>query len=75
MTPMPKRQLQGFVRKASLEAELLETITVHSGYDFLNGWARKYDLDHERFSVFFGTIELLDWIHGTDGRGRAKKVQ
>jgi hypothetical protein len=75
MTPMPKRQLQGFVRKASLEAELLETITVHSGYDFLNGWARKYDLDHERFSVFFGTIGLLDWIHGTDGRGRAKKVQ
>jgi hypothetical protein len=34
----------------------------------LNGWARKYDLDHERFLVFFGTIGLLDWIHSIDGK-------
>lgn len=58
-----------------LAVELLETTTVHSGYDFLSGIARKHDSHHERFVINFGTIGLLDWLHGTDGRGRKRKVQ
>ncbi|MCJ1382068.1 hypothetical protein MMC17_005180 [Xylographa soralifera] len=58
---------------AFLALELLETSTVHSGYDFL-GWARMHDEHHERFSVWYGSLGWLDWVHGTDGRG-AKRVQ
>ncbi|KAJ8502633.1 hypothetical protein ONZ45_g11578 [Pleurotus djamor] len=46
---------------------LLETSTVHSGYDFFGGAAKKHDLHHEKFMIFFGTVGLLDWWHGTDG--------
>jgi sterol desaturase/sphingolipid hydroxylase (fatty acid hydroxylase superfamily) len=56
-----------------LAAELLETTTVHSGYDFLNGWAKKHDKHHESFMIYFGTIGLLDWLHGTDERNRKEK--
>ncbi|KAL6865668.1 hypothetical protein ACO1O0_001763 [Amphichorda felina] len=49
--------------------QLLETATVHSGYDFFGGAARKHDRHHERFSVYFGVIGLLDWVHGTDEKG------
>lgn len=57
-----------------LALELTETTTVHSGYDFLAGSARKHDTHHERFMVNFGTVGLLDWVHGTDGDARTKKV-
>lgn len=51
-----------------LALELLETSTVHSGYDFFAGAARMHDRHHERFNVNFGALGFLDWVHGTDGR-------
>lgn len=57
-----------------LAVELLETSTVHSGYDFLGGIAKKHDAHHEKFVINFGSIGLLDWIHGTDGGSRQKKL-
>ena len=56
-----------------LAFQLVETATVHSGYDFFSGAARKHDRHHERFDVFFGGIGLLDWIHGTDESDRLGK--
>lgn len=61
-----------------LAYQLVETATVHSGYDFLHGLARKHDRHHERFNVYFGGIGVLDWWHGTDERGgprSGKKVE
>lgn len=62
---------------AFLAVQLLETSTVHSGYDFFAGAARKHDRHHERFDVYFGGIGLLDWALGTDERtdseGRKKE--
>ncbi|GJN71883.1 hypothetical protein PLIIFM63780_005781 [Purpureocillium lilacinum] len=52
--------------------QLVETSTVHSGYDFFGGAARKHDRHHERFDVYFGGIGVLDWFHGTDERLRLK---
>lgn len=48
--------------------QLIETSTVHSGYDFFGGAARKHDLHHMNFNVYFGGIGLLDYLHGTDLR-------
>jgi sterol desaturase/sphingolipid hydroxylase (fatty acid hydroxylase superfamily) len=56
-----------------LALELLETTTVHSGYDFLYGAARKHDVHHERFVVNFGALGVLDWIHGTGEGSRVKR--
>ncbi|KAK4063351.1 uncharacterized protein Triagg1_9502 [Trichoderma aggressivum f. europaeum] len=56
--------------------QLIETSTVHSGYDFFAGAARKHDRHHERFEVYYGGIGLLDYVFGTDereGPGREKK--
>jgi len=47
-----------------LAIELIETTTVHSGFDFF-GWAIMHDLHHQSFRVNFGTVGLLDWLHGT----------
>ncbi len=58
-----------------LAVELLETTTVHSGYDFLSGVARKHDAHHEKFMIYFGTIGLLDWVHGTDGKRKPQKIE
>jgi methylsterol monooxygenase len=55
-----------------LAYQLVETATVHSGYDFLHGLARKHDRHHERFNVYFGGIGVLDWWHGTDEKGGPK---
>ncbi|TWU76069.1 hypothetical protein ED733_007492 [Metarhizium rileyi] len=55
-----------------LAFQLVETATVHSGYDFLRGLARKHDRHHERFNVYFGGIGVLDWWHGTDEAGGPK---
>ncbi|CEI67779.1 hypothetical protein FVEN_g9584 [Fusarium venenatum] len=46
--------------------QLIETATVHSGYDFFGGAAYRHDRHHERFNVHFGGMPLLDWLHGTD---------
>ncbi|GLB36364.1 putative sterol desaturase family protein [Lyophyllum shimeji] len=56
-----------------LAVELAETTTVHSGYDFFAGSAMKHDAHHEKFMVNFGTVGLLDWVHGTDGNVKTKK--
>lgn len=56
--------------------ELVNTATVHSGYDFFVGKARFHDEHHERFSLNYGSIGFLDWVHGTDklrGKGKEKK--
>jgi sterol desaturase/sphingolipid hydroxylase (fatty acid hydroxylase superfamily) len=50
---------------AFLATELLETATVHSGYDFLSGAAKMHDLHHEKFLINFGSLGFLDWVHGT----------
>lgn len=55
-----------------LAYQLVETATVHSGYDFFHGLARKHDRHHERFNVYFGGIGVLDWFHGTDEKGGPK---
>ena len=60
-----------------LAFQLVETSTVHSGFDFFGGAARKHDRHHERFNVYFGGIGLLDFLHGTDEKmeGDGKKRQ
>jgi sterol desaturase/sphingolipid hydroxylase (fatty acid hydroxylase superfamily) len=58
---------------AFLAVQLLETSTVHSGYDFFGGLARKHDAHHEKFNVYFGALGILDWIHATDGSKKKKK--
>ncbi|KAM0256331.1 hypothetical protein ACHAPA_012201 [Fusarium lateritium] len=50
--------------------QLVETATVHSGYDFFGGAAYRHDRHHERFDVHFGGMPWLDWFHGTDERER-----
>jgi methylsterol monooxygenase len=54
---------------------LLETATVHSGYDFLDGMARMHDKHHERFEVNYGVLGWLDWLHGTreEDKNRMKR--
>jgi sterol desaturase/sphingolipid hydroxylase (fatty acid hydroxylase superfamily) len=58
---------------AFLGAMLLETCTVHSGYDFLAGAARMHDAHHEKFNLNYGAFGVLDWVHGT-GEKRKRKV-
>ncbi|KAL2797422.1 hypothetical protein BJX66DRAFT_335043 [Aspergillus keveii] len=60
--------------------ELWEAAADHSGYDFLKlPPAELHDLHHEKFRVNYGTIGLMDWIHGTDvvgwdrEKGKGKK--
>lgn len=49
-----------------LAYELFLTATVHSGYDFFNNKAKMHDLHHEKFNLNYGSIGLLDWVHGTN---------
>ncbi|KAF7589213.1 hypothetical protein BBP40_004598 [Aspergillus hancockii] len=51
---------------AFLAYELFNTATVHSGYDFFSNKAKMHDLHHEKFNLNYGSIGLLDWVHGTD---------
>jgi sterol desaturase/sphingolipid hydroxylase (fatty acid hydroxylase superfamily) len=60
---------------AFLAFELLETSTVHSGYDFFKGAAKAHDRHHERFNVNFGALGFLDRLHGTDARSKPAKKQ
>jgi sterol desaturase/sphingolipid hydroxylase (fatty acid hydroxylase superfamily) len=46
--------------------ELFNTVTVHSGYDFFHDKAKMHDLHHEKFNLNYGSVGLLDWVHGTD---------
>ena len=54
---------------------LLETCTVHSGYDFFGNLAEMHDEHHRRFTVNFGVVGVLDWAHGTDGTMPPKKQE
>ena len=38
---------------------------LHSGYDFLAGAARMYDVHHESFVINFRSLGVLDWVHVT----------
>ncbi|KAG6911795.1 hypothetical protein DXG01_000042 [Tephrocybe rancida] len=58
-----------------LALELVETTTVHSGYDFFAGSARRHDSHHERFMVNFGTVGLLDWWHRTSDDGEPSSLK
>ncbi|KAJ5519976.1 Fatty acid hydroxylase [Penicillium fimorum] len=46
--------------------ELVNTATVHSGYDFFCHKAKMHDLHHEKFNLNYGSLGLFDWVHGTD---------
>lgn len=57
---------------------LVETATVHSGYDFkflgVLEMARDHDAHHKLFNVEFGAIPgLMDKLHGTDLRSRRRR--
>ena len=57
---------------AFLAWQLLETATIHSGYDFLHA-AWKHDRHHETSKENFGAgIGLLDWLHGTNTKDTSK---
>lgn len=57
---------------AFLAWQLLETATIHSGYDFLHA-AWKHDRHHETSKENFGAgIGLLDWLHGTNTKNISK---
>ncbi|KAK1749666.1 fatty acid hydroxylase [Echria macrotheca] len=58
-----------------LAVTLVETSTVHSGYDFLQGAARKHDAHHEKFTVNYGVVGLMDWILKTDSHSKKAKDQ
>ncbi|CAG8065035.1 unnamed protein product [Penicillium salamii] len=49
-----------------LSYELFNTVTVHSGYDFFHNKAQMHDLHHEKFNLNYGSVGLLDWVHGTN---------
>lgn len=53
--------------------QLLETATVHSGFDLMAGAARKHDRHHERFDVYYGGLGVMDWLHGTGEGGRRRR--
>jgi len=50
-----------------LTSQLVETSSVHSGYDF--AWARAHDLHHEKFRMNYGAIGIMDKLLGTDVEG------
>lgn len=50
-----------------LVTQLIETSSVHSGYDFAA--SRMHDRHHEKFRVNFGAIGLMDKVLGTDQEG------
>lgn len=54
---------------------LVETATVHSGYDFFDGAAKMHDAHHEKFNLNYGVFGIMDWVHGTDGLKKAKRVE
>ncbi|KAF8629629.1 hypothetical protein AX15_003363 [Amanita polypyramis BW_CC] len=54
---------------------LMQTTTVHSGFDFFGGLGRAHDAHHEKFVVEFGTVGLLDWLHGTGRDDKVKSFQ
>lgn len=65
--PLYLKGAHGLSIMAFVTFELWEAAADHSGYDFLKlPPAELHDLHHEKFRVNYGTIGLMDWIHGTD---------
>ncbi|KAK0701150.1 fatty acid hydroxylase superfamily-domain-containing protein [Apiosordaria backusii] len=56
---------------AFLLFQLVETSTVHSGYDFFGAVAKGHDIHHEKFVVNYGAYGWMDWLHGTGPKQRA----
>lgn len=50
-----------------LTTQLIETSSVHSGYDFAA--ARAHDLHHEKFRMNYGALGIMDWVLGTNIEG------
>jgi uncharacterized protein (DUF2252 family) len=48
---------------------------VHSGYDFLRGAARIYDLHYKKFVINFRSLRVLDWVHGTGSLGKKAAIE
>ncbi|KAG8828563.1 hypothetical protein FRC19_003902 [Serendipita sp. 401] len=58
-----------------LAAMLIETSTVHSGYDFWPHLAEKHDRHHEVFMWNYGaSLDWFDWLHGTKEKTKAKNT-
>ena len=54
-------------RWAFVGYEIFQSVIDHSGFYFTIWPAgRAHDYHHEKFRVCYGTIGLLDWLHGTD---------
>ncbi|KAK4206699.1 fatty acid hydroxylase superfamily-domain-containing protein [Rhypophila decipiens] len=49
-----------------LAYQLVETASVHSGFDFWAGWAKHHDAHHEKFVGNYGAAGWLDLVLGTD---------
>ncbi|KAF9481349.1 sterol desaturase [Pholiota conissans] len=58
-----------------LASQLIDTSTVHSGYDFFARVAEMHDKHHELFNVNYGVIGLVDWVHGTNNGARKARVK
>ncbi|CAK7566273.1 MAG: hypothetical protein SEPTF4163_004211 [Sporothrix epigloea] len=52
---------------------LVETATVHSGYDFFDGAAKMHDMHHEKFYLNYGAFGFMDRLHGTDRLKQTKR--
>lgn len=49
-----------------LASQLVDTATVHSGYDFFGRFAEMHDRHHELSTINYGVFGLCDWLHGTN---------
>ena len=53
---------------------LLVGTAEHSGYDFVQPPVSKaHDLHHEKSNVNYGSLYIMDWLHGTDVLERGRK--
>ncbi|CZR68095.1 probable C-4 sterol methyl oxidase [Phialocephala subalpina] len=77
VVPLALRRANLFSFGIFVAFELWEAAADHSGYDFVKlPPAQIHDLHHEKFRVNYGTLGIMDWIHGTDvvGWDKPKKV-
>lgn len=56
-----------------LAIQLLETTTLHSGYDFLRRAVEIHEEHHLRNTVNFGSIGLMDWLNRTRDVDRPRR--
>lgn len=58
----------------------IQTMTAHSGYDMpwsrrVEGYGDFHDYHHEKFTSNFGTLGIMDYLHGTDLQFRERNAQ